>query len=140
MPLQHWLVKQEPEDFSWDQFTREKIAAWTGVRNFAARIHLRGMKKGDLVMYYHTGDEKQVVGIAKVSKAAYPDPTREEGEWVAVDLVPVEPLRRPVTLAAIRADSTLNQTPLVKQTRLSVMPLTPKEFARMQELSKQGST
>src|SRR5512134_2802500 len=98
-----WLVKQEPADYAWASFVREGRTAWTGVRNFAARKHLRAMRKGDLVFYYHSGEEKQAVGLARVEKEAYPDPTATEGDWSAVDLSPVKPLRKPVTLATIKA-------------------------------------
>ncbi len=128
--MQYWLVKQEPEEYSWDDFVREGHTAWTGVRSFPARKNLRGMKKGDLVLYYHSGSGKEVVGIARVSKEAYPDPTAHEGEWAAVDLKPVKALKMAVTLQAIKADKVLKNTPLVKQSRLSVMPLTKEQFER----------
>src|SRR5438309_6155252 len=121
MPRNDWLVKQEPEAYSWDTFVKAGEAAWTGVRNFQARNHLRAMKKGDLVFFYHSVSEKQIVGIARVAKEAYPDPTATEGDWSCVDLKPVEALKTPVTLAAIKADTKLREIPLVRQSRLSVM-------------------
>jgi predicted RNA-binding protein with PUA-like domain len=134
--MKYWLVKQEPESYAWAKFVREGRAAWTGVRNYAARLHLRAMASGDLVLYYHSGDEKAVVGIASVKRPAYPDPTAEEGDWVCVDLAPVKPLVQPVSLAVIKADDLLKQMVLVRQTRLSVVPMTPKEFSRVLKLGE----
>src|SRR6266404_2692514 len=99
----YWLVKQEPEAYSWNDFVADGKTSWTGVRNYTARNNLRGMRKGDEVLFYHSGDDKAVVGIAKVKRPAYPDPTATEGDWSAVDLAPVRPLRRPVTLHEIKA-------------------------------------
>jgi len=130
-----FLVKQEPTDFSWTDFVRDGGTAWTGVRNYAARLHLRAMQVGDPVLFYHSGDEKSVVGLARVTRAAYLDPTGEPAEeWTAVDLAPVRSLARPVTLAAIKADPALRAIELVRQSRLSVMPLRPEEFARLKKL------
>jgi predicted RNA-binding protein with PUA-like domain len=123
-----WLVKSEPETYSWDDFVREKETAWTGVRNFAARLNLRAMAAGDLVLFYHSGESKAVVGIAKVTKTAYPDPTAKEGDWSCVDLAPVKALKNPVTLAAVKARKSLQQIALVRQSRLSVMPLGAAEY------------
>jgi len=123
-----WLVKQEPETYSWDDFVRDNGTDWTGVRNFQARNNLRQMKVGDRVLFYHSGKGKCVVGIAEVEKAAYPDPTADDPQWVAVDLKPVSPLTEPVTLAAIRYHPQLNNLPLIRQSQLSVMPLTKSEF------------
>jgi predicted RNA-binding protein with PUA-like domain len=134
--MQYWLVKQEPEDYSWVTFAKERKAAWTGVRSFPARKNLRGMHKGDLVLFYHSGSGKEVVGVARVLKEAYPDPTDKQGEWVAVDLEPVKALGRPVTLTQIRADSTLKEILLVRQSRLSVMPLTGGHFDRILSLGE----
>ena len=133
--MSHWIVKQEPEDYSWDDFTREGRAAWTGVRNFQARNNLRAMKTGDSVFFYHSGEEKQIVGLAKVIKESYPDPTADEGDWVAVDLAPVKPLAKPVTLAAVKADPALNQILLARNPRLSVSPLGEAEFKRILKLA-----
>jgi predicted RNA-binding protein with PUA-like domain len=123
-----WLVKQEPSAYSWSDFVAERRTAWTGVRNYTARNNLRKMQPGDEVLFYHSGDDKAVVGIAKVARAAYPDPTAKEGDWSAVDLEPVKALVGPVTLREIKSNSRLKQIPLVRQSRLSVMPLTSAEF------------
>jgi predicted RNA-binding protein with PUA-like domain len=133
--MNYWLVKSEPEAYSWAQFVRDGRTAWTGVRNFAARNHLRAMKKGDLVCFYHSVTGKAVVGLARVVRAAYPDATAAEGDWSCVDLAPVRPLKLPVTLEMIKADEVLSALPLVKQSRLSVSPLTPAQFARLLALS-----
>jgi predicted RNA-binding protein with PUA-like domain len=132
----YWLVKQEPEDYSWENLVADKRAAWTGVRNFQARNNLRAMKRGDLVLFYHSGKEKQIVGLARVSQAAYPDPTAQEGDWVAVDLAPVQRLRQPVPLDAIRRQPKLSKMPLVTQSRLSVMPVKETEFAEVTRLAE----
>lgn len=135
MSKQHWLVKQEPEDYSWADFAKEGSTTWTGVRSFPGRKNLRAMQRGDLVFYYHSGAEKQIVGIAQVSKAAYPDPTATEGDWSCVDLKALRALRRPVTLAQIKDDSTLKEMALVKQTRLSVMPVTAQQVERIMTMA-----
>src|SRR3954467_6385588 len=109
MAKQYWLVKQEPESYSWATFVKEGKAAWTGVRNFQARNNLRAMKKGDTAAFYHSGEEKRIVGLAKVLTEAYPDPTADEADWVAVDLAPVKPLKTPVTLSQIKADKALKE-------------------------------
>ena len=132
----YWLVKQEPEAYSWQTFLKEKRAAWTGVRNFQARNNLRAMAKGDVVLFYHSVSDKQVVGIARVSKESYPDPTAEEGDWVAVDLVPIKSLKAPVSLEQIKKDKLLKQMLLVRQSRLSVTRLTETEFERILELAE----
>ncbi len=124
-----WLVKQEPETYSWDDFVRDGRTDWTGVRNFQARNNLRQMKAGDRVLFYHSGTGKCVVGIAEVAKAAYPDPTADDPQWVAVDLKPVNPLNEAVPLASIRYHAQLANMPLIRQSQLSVMPLTKDEFA-----------
>jgi len=134
MTTQYWLVKQEPEDYSWDDFVRDGRTAWTGVRNFAARNHLKAMRAGDEAFYYHSGDGKCVVGVARVAKTAYPDPTADEPGWVAVDLVPVRPLKKPVTLAQIKAEAALKDMALVRISRLSVQPVKPAELARILKL------
>ena len=127
----HWMVKQEPTAYAWSQFVADKVDAWTGVRNFQARNNLRAMRKGDLVLYYHSVEGKEIVGIAKVGREAYPDATAEEGDWSCVDLVPFKPLKKPVTLEAVKASAELKDIPLTKQSRLSVMPLTPEEYATL---------
>ena len=135
MTTQYWLVKQEPAGYSWADFTRDRGTAWTGVRNYQARIHLRAMHRGDEVLFYHSGDEKAVVGVARVKRTAYADPTADEPGWVAVDLVPVRPLARPVTLARIKAEAGLKDIALVRHSRLSVMPLPAAAFARILALA-----
>ena len=134
--MNYWMVKQEPEAYSWARFVKEKRTAWTGVRNFQARNHLRAMKKGDQVLFYHSVTDKQVMGIARVETEAYPDPTAKEGDWSCVDLAPVRSLPQPVPLAAIKNDKRLRDIPLVRQGRLSVMPLSRAEFERLVELGK----
>jgi len=124
----YWLVKQEPEAYSWDDLVRDRGTEWTGVRNFQARNNLRQMKVGDRVLFYHSGEQKAVVGIAQVAKAAYPDPSAEEPQWVAVDIKPSKPLRAPVPLTTIKAEPKLANMLLVRQSRLSVMPVTKEEF------------
>lgn len=134
--MNYWLVKSEPEAYSWAQLVKDGKTAWTGVRNFQARINLRAMKKGDLVCFYHSVTDKQVVGLARVAKEAYPDPTATEGDWSCVDLEPVKPFKNPVSLEMVKADKALKEMKLVKQGRLSVTPLTPGEFARVLELAE----
>ena len=111
---QYWLVKQEPEAYSWNDFVRDGRTDWTGVRNFLARKNLRSMRKGDQVLFYHSVSDKAVVGIAEVSREAFPDPTAKEGDWSAVELRPVKPLKKPVTLARVRADPKLREIALVQ--------------------------
>ena len=130
-----WLVKQEPEDYSWDDLVRDKKTAWTGVRNFQARNNLRNMKTGDAILFYHSGKDKSVVGIAEVAKAAYPDPTAEADSWIAVDIKPVKPLAKPVSLADIRANAKLHDLLLVRQSRLSVMPVSTADFDEIVKMS-----
>ena len=133
--MNYWLVKSEPEAYSWSQLVKDGKTAWTGVRNFAARNNLRAMKIGDRVFFYHTGDGKEVVGIAKVVKAAYADPTADEGDWSCVDLAPVNALKKPVNLGEIKADKILSEMKLVNQGRLSVSPVTEVQFKRLIELA-----
>ena len=134
--MQHWLVKQEPEKYPWTQFVKDKGTYWDGVRNYQARNNLRAMKKGDLVMYYHSVSEKAVVGVAKVTREAYPDPTAKEGDWSVVDLKPLKAMAEPVTLERIKVDAKLTEIALIKQSRLSVMPLRASEFRRVLQLGK----
>ena len=136
MATSHWLVKSEPFKYSWQQFTADKKAVWDGVRNFEARNNLRAMKKGDLVLFYHSSEGKEVVGIASVAKEAYPDPTATEGDWSAVELTPKKALSEPVTLAQVKADKKLADFALVRKGRISVVSATPAEFARVLELGK----
>ena len=133
--MNYWLVKSEPESYSWAQFIKDGQTAWTGVRNFAARLHLRGMAKGDLVYFYHSGEGKEIVGIARVVKPAYSDPTAREGDWSCVDLAPAKALAKPVSLQTIKADKLLKAMVLVKQSRLSVSPATFEQFNRVLELA-----
>jgi predicted RNA-binding protein with PUA-like domain len=130
-----WLVKQEPSSYSWSDFVADRQTSWTGVRNYAARNNLRRMHKDDEVLFYHSGDDKAVVGIAKVVRTAYQDSTAKEGDWSTVDLAPVKPLRRSVTLHEIKSRSRLKGIALVRQSRLSVMPLAESEF---REIVKMG--
>lgn len=128
--MAHWLLKTEPEEFSWDDQVKRgaKGEAWTGVRNFTARRHMTEMKKGDHAFFYHTGDEKQVVGIVEVIREAYPDPTDEKGVFKSLDVKAVKPFPKPVTLAAVKAEARLKDMALVKYARLSVQPVTPQEW------------
>ena len=132
----YWLVKQEPEAYSWQTFLKEKRAAWTGVRNFQARNNLRSMAKGDFVLFYHSVTDKRIVGLARVAKENYPDPTDEEGDWVAVDLVPVKSLKAPVSLEQIKKDKLLKEMLLVRQSRLSVTGVSETEYERILELGE----
>ncbi|HEY2976182.1 MAG TPA: EVE domain-containing protein [Pyrinomonadaceae bacterium] len=124
----YWLVKQEPETYSWSDFVSDGVTDWTGVRNYQARNNLRQMRTGERVLFYHSGKDKAVVGLAEVVKSAYPDPTADDEQWVAVDLKPIKALKNPVPLAAIRYDKRLSQLPLIRQSQLSVMSLTKDEF------------
>src|ERR1041385_931093 len=128
-----WLVKQEPSSYSWSDLVAEGETSWTGVRNYSARNNLRKMQKGDEVLFYHSGEEKAVVGVARVTKTAYPDSTATDGDWSAVDLVPVTPLGKPVTLGEIKASRSLQKLPLIRQSRLSVMPVGGAEFRKIVE-------
>ncbi len=130
-----WLVKQEPSSYSWSDFVAEGQTSWMGVRNYAARNNLRKMRNGDEVLFYHSGEEKAVVGIAKVTRTAYRDPIAKEGDWSTVDLAPIKPLRRPVTLREIKGNPRLKGIPLVRQTRLSVMPLAEPAFREIVKMA-----
>lgn len=133
--MAYWLVKSEPFKYSWDQFVRDKQTLWDGVRNYAARNHLKAMKKGDEVFFYHSNEGLEIVGTAKVIKEYYQDPTTDEEAWVVVDLKPVKKLSKPVTLVQIKSDERLKDMALVKYTRLSIQPVTPKEWQIIMELS-----
>jgi predicted RNA-binding protein with PUA-like domain len=126
--VNHWLMKSEPEAYSWAELLKDGKTAWTGVRNFAARNNLRAMKKGDTVFFYHSGESKSIIGLARVAKEFYPDLTAKEGDWSCVDLVPVIALTKPVMLATIKADKILKEMILAKQSRLSVSPVTEVQF------------
>ena len=128
MPRQYWLVKQEPTTYSFDQLVADGRTMWDGVRNFQARSNLKAMQAGDRVLFYHSGSDPAVVGVCEVVREAYPDPTAKDGGWVAVDLAPVKKLKRPVPLAQVKAERTLRDIPLVRQSRLSVMPLEKTAF------------
>lgn len=132
--MQYWLVKSEPVKYSWEKFNQDGCTFWDGVRNYQARNNLREMKTGDLVLFYHSNEGKAVVGIAKVVKEFYQDPTTDDKNWVVVDLSPVEGLKNPVTLEQIKADDRLKDIHLVRQGRLSVMGLKKEEFDRIIEL------
>jgi predicted RNA-binding protein with PUA-like domain len=124
----YWLVKQEPEAYSWDDFVRDGGTQWTGVRNFLARKHLRAMRKGDAVLFYHSVSDKAIVGIAQVTREAFPDPTAKEGDWSAVELKPLKRLKKPVSLAQIKAEPKLRDIALLRCSRLSVQSLGKAEF------------
>lgn len=132
--MKYWLVKQEPEAYSFDDLIKDGKTDWTGVRNFQARNNLRDMKKGDKVLFYHSVSEKAVVGLAEVSKEKYPDPTDEK--WIAVEVKPVDKFKKPVTLAEIKAEKSLENIALVRQARLSVIPLTAGEFETILKMAK----
>jgi len=134
--MNYWLVKSEPAAYSWSQLVKDGQTAWTGVRNYQARINLRAMKTGDRVCFYHSVTDKEIVGVARVRREAYPDPTATEGDWVCVDLEPERALAQPVTLAALKADPALRELKLLKQSRLSVTPLTAGEFQTLMKLAK----
>lgn len=139
MAKQYWMVKQEPTAYSWDQFVKDGRAAWTGVRNFQARNNLQAMRVGDEVLFYHSVVGKEVVGIAKVAREAYPDPTADEDGWVCVDLEPVKPLRSPVSLELIKAAPALKGIALLRQSRLSVMPLSESESRQIIRLARRDA-
>nr|WP_276904102.1 EVE domain-containing protein [Pedobacter kyonggii] len=132
--MNHWLVKSEPFKYSWEKFNQDGRTFWDGVRNYQARNNLKAMKEGDLVLFYHSNEGKNVVGIAKVVKEFYQDPTTDDANWVVVDLSPVETLKNPVSLEQIKAEPSLVDISLVRQGRLSVMPLKAAEFDKILEM------
>jgi predicted RNA-binding protein with PUA-like domain len=132
--MNYWLVKSEPGTFSWDDLVRDKKTVWDGVRNFQARNNLKNMKKGDLAFFYHSGEDKAIVGIGKIIKEGYPEP--KDNSWVAVDIAPDKKLKKPVTLAQIKADKRLGNMVLVKASRLSVQPVKAEEFDLILALSE----
>jgi predicted RNA-binding protein with PUA-like domain len=134
--MNYWLVKQEPSAYSWDDFVKDGGTAWTGVRNFQARNNLRSMKAGDRVLFYHSVSDKAIVGEAEVVRESYTDPTASEGNWLAVDLKPIKPLPRRVSLDEIKADKRLAGLALVRSPRLSVMPVTTQEYRVIEALAK----
>ena len=133
--MAYWLVKSEPDTWSWDQHVKKGADAWTGVRNHQAKAHLKAMKKGDRAFFYHSGDGKEIVGVSEVVKEAYPDPTDKTGAFVCVDLKAVEPVKTPATLAAIKANTALANMVLVKNSRLSVQPVTPDEWKLIRKMA-----
>lgn len=135
--MAYWLVKSEPEKYSWDQFEKDKQTVWDGVRNYAARIHLRAMKKGDEAFFYHSNDGMEIVGIAKVIREHYQDPTTEDDAWVAVDLKPFKRLKKAVSLAQIKAEKRLTAMALVRLGRLSVQPVTEEEWSIVMKMAGQ---
>jgi predicted RNA-binding protein with PUA-like domain len=136
MAGQHWLVKSEPLTYPWQALVRDKRTMWEGVRNFEARNNLRAMKTGDLLLFYHSGEDKAVVGIARVKKEAYADPTAPEEDWSVVDVEPLKPLKEPVTLDQIKSDPNFSDFVLLKRSRLSVVPVTPDQFQNVLRLGK----
>jgi predicted RNA-binding protein with PUA-like domain len=134
--MSQWLVKEEPEHYSYDQLERDKKTVWAGVRNPLAQKHLRSIRRGDRIFYYHTGKEKAVVAIAKAASDAYPDPGDDSGKLFVVDVVPEGTLTRPVTLAEVKADKAFASFPLVRMSRLSVMPVTDAEWSRIEKMSR----
>ncbi|MGN6638019.1 MAG: EVE domain-containing protein [Mucilaginibacter sp.] len=133
--MQYWLVKSEPHKYSWEQFNKDGRTMWDGVRNFAARNNLRSMKEGDLVFFYHSNEGKEIVGIAKVVKESYPDPTTDDPNWVVVDLSPVETLKKPVTLEQVKAEPSLKTLELVRLGRLSVSAVKREEFDKILQMA-----
>jgi predicted RNA-binding protein with PUA-like domain len=134
--MAQWLVKEEPDHYGFDQLERDRKTAWSGVRNPLAQKHLRAIRKGDRILYYHTGKQKAVVATARAAGDAYPDPADSSGRLFAVDVVPDRALPRPVTLAEIKADAAFGSFPLVRMSRLSVMPVTDAEWARIEKMSR----
>ena len=137
--MAQWLVKEEPENYGYAQLEKDGKTVWAGVRNPLAQKYLRSIRKGDLVFYYHTGKEKAVVGIAKATRDAYPDPAISSGALYVVDIAPQKPLANPVSLAAIKADKAFSTFPLVRMSRLSVMPVTDEEWSRIERMSRSGA-
>lgn len=136
MAKNYWLVKSEPESYSWQTFVKDGETAWTGVRNFQARNNLRAMKEGDEILFYHSVTDKEVVGVAQVTKEFYPDPTADEGDWSCVELRPLAELKNPVTLETIKMDSVLKEMTLLRQSRISVTPVSKPQFERLLLLAK----
>ncbi|GAB5527630.1 MAG: EVE domain-containing protein [Roseivirga sp.] len=133
--MNYWLIKSEPNTYSWDDFVKLGRDHWDGVRNYAARKHMKDMKVSDLALFYHSVNEKSIVGVAEIVKEYYPDPTTDDDRWVVVDLVPKEKLKRPVTLAEIKADDRLSEMILIKIARLSVQPVKKEEYDIIMELA-----
>lgn len=136
IPMKYWLVKSEPFKYSWDDLVKDGWTYWDGVRNYQARNNLKAMSKGDLVLYYHSNEGKEVVGVAKVIKEFYQDPTIDDDRWVVVDVEPVNKLNSPVTLSDIKNTKSLQKIPLITQSRLSVMPVSKKDFDTIVKIGK----
>ncbi len=136
--MAYWLVKSEPNSYGWDQFKKDGQTSWDGVRNYAARLHLKAMKKGDEVFFYHSNEGLEIVGIAKIIKEAYPDPTSKEEGWVVVDLKPVKSLKRPVSLKEIKEHKSLSDMALIRLGRLSVQPVKEEEWKAVMEMSEKN--
>ena len=132
--MNHWLVKSEPDSFSWDAQVANGVEPWTGVRSHAAKGHLNAMRKGDRAFFYHSNEGKEIVGVVEVVRAAYPDPTAASGDWVCVDMKALRPVPKPVSLAAVKADPALADMLLVRQSRLSVMPVSPEHWKHICKL------
>jgi predicted RNA-binding protein with PUA-like domain len=133
---QHWILKSEPTTYGFAQLVKDKRTDWTGIRNFAARLHLRAAKEGDLALFFHTGDEKAVVGVAKLLSGPHADPTAPDEDWTSVEIAPVKALKAPVPLAALKADQAFKELPMLKQSRLSVSPISAPLFSRVLKLGK----
>jgi predicted RNA-binding protein with PUA-like domain len=133
--MAYWLIKSEPSAYSWEQLVKDKQTSWEGVRSYAARNHLRSMKKGEEVFFYHSNEGLEIVGIARVAKEHYPDPTTEEDAWLSVDFKPYKKLKNPVSLDAIKKDKRLSEMALIRIGRLSVQPVTDKEWAIIMEMA-----
>ena len=133
--MAYWLIKSEPSAYSWDQLVKDKKTSWTGVRNFQAQINLKAMKVGDRAFFYHSGEGKEIVGIAEVTKTAYPDPTDKDGKSIAVDFKAIEPVKKKVTLAEIKADPKFKEMKLVRQSRLSVSPVSDEHFKLLMKMA-----
>ena len=136
MPPSYWLVKSEPFKYSWDEFVQDGSTYWDGVRNYEARNNLAAMKRGDLALYYHSNEGKEVVGVARVVKESYPDPTTDDDRWVVVDFAPVVELEESVSLGTMKADPKLQEMQLLRRSRLSVVPVERPEFTRILKLGK----
>ncbi len=130
----HWLIKSEPDAFSWEQQVRNQVEPWTGVRNHLAKNHLKAMQRGDLAFFYHSNTGREIVGIVQVVRTAYPDPTAQDGDWVCVDMQALKPLPRPISLAAIKSDPRFEALALVRLSRLSVAPVSPEHWAQLCEM------
>jgi predicted RNA-binding protein with PUA-like domain len=134
--MNYWLIKSEPFKYSWDQMVAEETTYWDGVRSYGARIHLKAMQKGDICLFYHSNEGKEIVGITRVVKEYYQDPTTDDDKWVAVDVQAIKPLKKPVTLADIKANEYLANMALVKQSRLSVGPVEEFEFEEIMKMAE----